>query len=148
MSVVTWLIILIAFIVLEVATTALVSVWFIGGALVALILSALGAKLWLQLVAFFVVSGILLAILRPLAKKYFRPKEKFGTDRLIGKDAIVTEQIDNINGKGAIRIEGKEWSARSEDGAVIRENEIVEIMSLEGVKLIVKGKAAKPENEN
>lgn len=69
-----WLALIVVFAVIEGATTALTTVWFIGGALAALAAALLHAELWLQITLFFAVSVVLLAALRPLVKKYLRPR--------------------------------------------------------------------------
>ena len=68
-AVIWWLIAVIVFLVLEAATVALVSIWFAGGALLAMIAAALGAGTAVQLVVFFVSSCALLALMWPLARK-------------------------------------------------------------------------------
>lgn len=125
-----WLAALTVFAILEAATTTLVSLWFIGGSLTAMIAALCGADIWLQILLFFAVSALLLVALRPLAKKYLLPRTQATNARgNIGKRAVVTERIDTLNGKGAVRIDGVEWSARSqheiEVGAVVRITDII-----------------------
>ena len=140
-----WLGALVFFAVLEVSTSALVSVWFMGGSLTALIAALLGAPLWLQLVLFFAVSAVLLFLLRPLAKKYFTPRKVATNARgNIGKTAIVTETVDNLKGTGAVKIAGVRWSARSTDDSVLEEGTLVRIADIQGVKVCVE-KAEKTE---
>ena len=133
-----WLILLVAFAIVEGVTVSLVSVWFIGGAAAALIAALCGAEVWLQVVLFFGVSIVLLLCLRPLSKRLLKQKKvATNADSNIGKEAIVTEEIDNLQGKGAVKIAGVEWSARSEDGSVIEKDAVVRILRIEGVKLYV-----------
>ena len=137
-AVIGWLIAIVVFIVAEAATVALVSVWFMGGALAALIASLCGAELWLQIVLFFAVSAALLLALRPLSKKLLRRKKvATNADRNIGRTAIVTEEIDNLLGTGAVKISGVEWSARSADGSRIEKGAVVRVLRIEGVKVCV-----------
>ena len=111
---------IVVFAVIEGATTALTTVWFIGGALAALLTALLHGALWLQIVLFFVVSIALLAALRPLVKKYLRPRTvRTNAAGNIGREAIVTETIDNLHETGAVRLSGVEWSARSADGSPV-----------------------------
>ena len=132
-----WLILLVAFAIVEGVTVSLVSVWFIGGAAAALIAALCGAEVWLQVVLFFGVSIVLLC-LRPLSKRLLKQKKvATNADSNIGKEAIVTEEIDNLQGKGAVKIAGVEWSARSEDGSVIEKDAVVRILRIEGVKVCV-----------
>ena len=133
-----WLILLVAFAIVEGVTVSLVSVWFIGGAAAALIAALCGAEVWLQVVLFFGVSIVLLLCLRPLSKRLLKQKKvATNADSNIGKEAIVTEEIDNLQGKGAVKIAGVEWSARSEDGSVIEKDAVVRTLRIEGVKVCV-----------
>lgn len=135
-----WLVAVIALGVVEAVTVGLVSVWFALGALAALISSLFGGPLWLQIVLFIVVSALALIITRPLVKKYFNKESHKPTnaDMVIGKEAQVTETIDNLQGTGAARCMGKEWTARSENGETILSGETVTAVKIEGVKLIVR----------
>ena len=137
-----WLIFLIVCIVVELATMGLTTVWFAGGALVAVIAAALGAKTWLQVVLFVVVSLVLLIFTRPIAVKYFN-KERFksNVESLIGKQAIVVGEISNLEGVGQVTVGGQEWSARSADDDVrIPIGTVVIVKEVNGVKLIVEPK--------
>lgn len=134
-----WLAACVIFLVVEAVTPSLVSIWFGIGALVSLIAAAIGAELWLQIVLFLAVSAITLAATRPLAKKFLDKKHQAtNADMVIGKIAVVTEEIDNVSAKGAATCMGKEWSARSKDASVIPAGTKVKVLSIEGVKLIVK----------
>ena len=140
-----WLAALVLFIVMEAATSALVSLWFIGGAIVSLIAVLLGAEVWVQIILFVATSACLLFALRPLAKKYLAPKKTVTNARgNIGKEAVVTEEIDNLHGKGAVKIAGVLWSARSTEGR-IEEGAIVRIVEIEGAKVCVKRAEKKEE---
>ena len=76
---------------------------------------------------------------RPIAVKYINNKaEKTNVDSLIGKKAKVLEDIDNLNAKGQVSIDGMEWTARSEDRSEIKKDALVEVVAIEGVKAIVK----------
>lgn len=132
-----WLALIVVFAVIEGATTALTTVWFIGGALAALAAALLHAELWLQITLFFAVSVVLLAALRPLVKK-LRPRTvRTNAAGNIGREAIVTEAIDNLHETGAVRLSGVEWTARSADGSPVAVGTVVRIDTIEGVKLIV-----------
>lgn len=132
-----WLIAMILLGILEAVTVSLVSLWFAGGALAALLASLLGAPIWLQVTVFLVVSGILLACLRPLAKRSVSAKSKTNVDSLMGQQALVAEEIDNLTAQGAIRVNGVTWSARSTNGKPIPADTRVVIDRVEGVKLYV-----------
>ena len=134
-----WLIVLVVCLVVEVATLGLASIWFAGGALLALIIAMVGGPLWLQLLVFMVVSIVLLIFTRPIATKFFNQnRTKTNVESVVGKQAIVTVAIDNLKGQGRIVTNGMEWTARSTDDSVIEEGAVVVIEKIEGVKAIVK----------
>lgn len=135
---VIWLIVLVACLVVEISTLGLASIWFAGGALLAMIIALIGGPLWLQVLIFLVTSVVLLIFTRPIARKYFnKNREKTNVNSKIGKQAIVTVTIDNLKGTGQIITEGMEWTARSLDSSVIEEGAVVTIEKIEGVKAIV-----------
>ncbi|MGI5970276.1 MAG: NfeD family protein [Oscillospiraceae bacterium] len=136
--IIIWLAVLVIFVIIEAATYALTSIWFAAGALAALIAAALKAPLWLQVLIFLAVTAVSLAATRPLARRLMaQGKKHFNADSVLGETGIVTETIDNLAGSGAVRIQGKLWTARSLEGEVIPEGERVRIERIEGVKLIV-----------
>ena len=104
-----------------------------------MVISAIGGSIQLQIIFFVAATVILLIFTRPLAVKYIR-KTSTNIDGLVGKQAIVTEKIDNLVGTGQVKIDGNVWTARSENGFIIDEREVVEIVKISGVKLIVKMK--------
>ena len=134
---------------IEIATMGLTTIWFAGGALVSAILAALNAPLWLQIVAFFVVSLILLYLTRPVAVKYFnKDRVKTNVESLIGRQAIVISEIDNLQGIGQVTVGGQEWSARSvKDDVQLPVGSVVVVRSVSGVKLIVEEKDLSAENK-
>lgn len=135
---VIWIAVLIGGVAIEVATLNLVSIWFAVGGLAAFIALSLGASFLVQLIVFAVVSAVMLCLIRPLTTDILKPKgAKTNADRIIGETAIVTEQISNASNKGQIKISGQIWSAKSDDGSVINEGEIVKIIAISGVKAIV-----------
>ena len=102
-----WVVAMIAFVVIEASTAQLLTIWFALGSLAALISNMLGAEIWLQWLIFVAVSAIVVAATRPLVKKYARPKiQPTNADRCIGQTAVVTEDINNIAGKGAVKVNG------------------------------------------
>ena len=144
-----WLAVLVVRVGIEIATMGLTTIWFAGGALVSAILAALNAPLWLQIVAFFVVSLILLYLTRPVAVKYFnKDRVKTNVESLIGRQAIVISEIDNLQGIGQITVGGQEWSARSvKDDVQLPVGSVVVVRSVSGVKLIVEEKDLSAENK-
>ncbi len=133
-----WAALLVLFAIGEAVTVGLTSLWFAAGALAALICALLDGPLWLQIAFFIVVSALCLLAARPLAHKYLNTRvEPTNADRIIGAQATVTEQIDNLQGRGAVRIGGMTWSARSEHGACIPAGTLVRVLRIEGVKVYV-----------
>ena len=139
-----WLVALVMFILIEIATMGLTTIWFAGGALVAVIASALGLPLVVQIVLFFAVSFVLLYFTRPMAVKYFnKDRVKTNAESLVGRQAIVISEIDNLQGIGQVTVGGMEWSARTaEAGVRLDVGSVVNIIAINGVKLIVEEKKA------
>ena len=138
-SLVGWIIAIIAFVQLEAATVQLVSIWFIGGSLAALIGAMCGLSFVWQFSLFVVVSGLLLVSLRPILRKKLTPRHTHtNADRLLGREALVTEPIDDLRATGAVRIDGVLWTARTEDGSPVPVDTAVVITRIEGAKLIVR----------
>lgn len=134
-----WLALLILFVVAECLTVGLVSIWFAGGSLIAMILAMAGAGIGWQIAAFLIVSAVLLIISRPFVKKYLMNKKvQTNYQSVIGEVAKVIETIDNYNQTGAVFADGKEWTARATENAVVMEKDsLVKVLAVEGVKLIV-----------
>ena len=108
-----WLIVFVACILIELITLGLTTIWFAGGALIAAIGAAFGAPLWL----------------------------KTNAESLVGKQAIVISEIDNLQGIGQVTVGGQEWSARTvREGAPLPAGTVVVIRAISGVKLIVEEK--------
>ena len=135
-----WLGLVVVFIIFEVCTTSLTTIWFAGGAMLSFILALLKAPLWTQITAFVVVSVLLLIFTRPLVEKVLKVgTSKTNIDSLIGQKAKVLVEINNDKDMGFAVVNGQEWTARAEDGSeIIPEDSIVEIVAISGVKLIVK----------
>lgn len=134
-----WVIAMVVFLVVEAVTVGLASIWFAVGALAAMFTAMVGAVLWVQLAVFLVVSAVTLYFTRPLVKKYVNAKvQPTNADMLMGRECRVTETIDNVAGTGAVYVDGKTWTARTDDGEQIPEGELVIAERIDGVKLIVK----------
>lgn len=139
-----WAAMFVAAIVIEATTSELVAVWFIPGIVVAIVLSLFGVPEWIQCLVCAAMSAVLLF----LALKVFRKKilknhgrGKTDTDLLIGADAKVVEEIDNEAMSGAVKIDGKIWTARmADDGERAEIGEFVTVESISGVKLICRRK--------
>lgn len=140
---VLWLVAALILAVVELATVQLTAVWLAIGAVAAMAASSLGAPVWVQIAAFAVVSVVLLILTRPFVRRFLHMKEvRTNADRLIGKAARVTEAIDNLAARGAVVHSGVTWTARTAGDEKIEVGEEVEIVKIEGSKLIVK-RAAK-----
>ena len=138
---VMWLIILVVLGLAEAATVTLVSIWFAFGALAALLVSLFCTNFWAQLVVFLVVSTLCLALMRPIARRKFTPHLRpTNLDLLLGKDAVVTEDIDNLAATGQVKVGGQIWTARSETETPIPKGTVVKVLRIEGVKIIVRAK--------
>ncbi len=137
-----WLIALVVFLVIEIITLGLTTIWFAGGALVAFVAAILHLPLLVQIVLFLLVSLLTLIFTRPVAERYFNAqREQTNVNGMIGREAKVTVEIDNFNQTGTILISGVEWTARSlEDRDIIPPGSRVEICRVEGVKVFVKRK--------
>lgn len=138
-----WLAAMILFVVFELATMGLTTIWFALGALAALAVAVVGGPVWLQTVVFFAVSILALVCYRNLVKDHFNQNRvKTNADSLIGQKGIVTEEISNLHATGQVTVAGQEWTARSaDDGITLEKGEIVTIRSISGVKLIVERSA-------
>ena len=139
-----WLVAMVVLLIVEAAVPGLISIWFALGALAALISSLFHAPLWLQLLWFIAVSILTLILTRPLVKKYVNNRvTPTNADMVIGKEAVVTERIDNLHAQGAVMLAGKVWTARSaRDGGTVEAGETVRVLRIEGVKLIVENTPA------
>lgn len=135
-----WLVLLILCIGIEVLTLGLTTIWFAGGALVAAFATLLQAPIFVQIILFFLVSLLMLFFTRPIAVKYFnRDRVKTNVESMVGRQAIVTSEIDNLQAAGQVTVNGQEWSARSSDDRIrIPVGAVVIVVAINGVKLIVR----------
>ncbi len=132
-----WFAVIIVAGVIEAMTMNLTSVWLAIAAFVTLIISVfLPEIVWLQITIFIVVSVALLLLIRPLTRKFIKRNAiNTNADSLIGKVAVCTKPI--LDGeRGEVRIEGKIWTAISNEN--IEEDEKVVVLAIKGVKLVVK----------
>ncbi len=138
-TVYVWLAMMILFIVFELATMGLTTIWFAFGALVALIVAAVNGPFWLQMIVFFAASLFALFALRDVAMKYFnKNREQTNALGLIGQKGIVLEKISNVEAIGRIAISGQEWSARAlQEDDTYEVGAMVVVREIRGVKLIV-----------
>lgn len=134
-----WIGLIVVTAAVEAATVQLVTVWFAVGGVAGLIAYAAGLEIWLQILIFAIVSAVALAVTRPLVKKFTNGRRMpTNVDRFIGEKAVVTEKIENDLSKGAVKIGGLEWTARSVDSETAEVGEQVTVEAIEGAKLIVR----------
>ncbi len=146
-AIIVWTALIILFIVVEIISVGLTSIWFAGGALVALLVCAAGLGTAVQFAAFVVVSVILILFTRPWALKYMKPKlVKTNYEAAVGKNVCLTETVDNIKGTGTAVLNGQEWTARAyEDGKVFEAGTIVKVKEIRGVTLYIEESDAMPQ---
>ena len=149
MAAIIWIALIIIFAVVEIITVGLTSIWFAGGAVVALILNLLGCNEVVQVVAFLLVSSVLLCFTRPWAMKYVKPRlVRTNYEEAIGQNVCLTEAVDNQKGTGTAVLKGQEWTARAAvDGETFEAGEIVSVKEIRGVTLYVAASATMPEKE-
>ena len=126
---IVWLALIVIFLIVEIATVGLTSIWLAGGALAALVVELLGLGIVWQIAAFLIVTFILLYFTRPWAQKYLNAKSvKTNYESLIGQSQT-----------GKAVVNGQEWTVRAEaDGDILEPGDFGEVLRVEGVKLIVK----------
>ena len=142
-----WLGAIVVFGAVEAATVGLASIWFAMGAAAAFLVSFVVGSVWLQAGVFVVVSLLSMALIRPLAQRYLTPKkEATNADRVIGKEGVVSKQIDNLKAEGQVFVAGSEWTARSEKDEILPAGKKVVVLRIEGVKVVVRPVAEEKED--
>lgn len=134
-----WLIAMVIFLLFELATVALTTVWFAAGALVACIASLFIDSLFIQLLIFAGVSIVMLVLLRPsMTRKFNERTNKTNIDEWIGKRVRIIEKVDNKVESGCAVLNGQEWTARSQDESVTFDvGDMATVANITGVKLIL-----------
>lgn len=134
-----WGLVLAVAAIAEIATLNLVSIWFVAGALAAMVAAFLGASLPVQLILFGLLSvlGFLafMFLVKPRLGK--RPITPTNADRVLGKEGVVIETIDSMTGRGLVKVEGQTWSARLAAEGKIQEGSLVRVTGIRGVKVVV-----------
>ena len=134
-----WLGLMVLAVIVEALTVDLISIWFVAGAFVAMLVSLIpGVAWWAQIVIFAVVSGAALVLLRPFAKRFMkRDLVKTNAEEVVGQKAVVT-QSGSVMDPAEVFVDGKKWSAVPADATqTLEKGEIVVVLSIAGVKLIV-----------
>lgn len=135
---IVWIVLIVFFATIEAFTMQLISIWFTAGALAAGIAYLLNADPATQTIIFFAVSIGLMLVTRPLAKKMLKGSgAKTNADRIIDEVGVVVETIDNINGKGRIKIKSELWAARNLESGIVEPGTEVMVVRIEGVKAMV-----------
>ena len=135
-----WLALFVIMLVIEGAGPGLVSIWFSFGALIALLVSFIpGVAWWIELIVFIVVSVATLLALRPVVRRFYKRNNiRTNVDSFVGKRGYVIEDITLLK-PGAIKIGDVSWTAIPIDkNAKILENEVIEVVAINGNKLVVK----------
>ena len=134
-----WLIAAGVFFIIEIATVGFLIFWLGIGALLAMLTSFITDNIAIQTAVFVVTSAVLIPLTKPFVDKFTR-KDSMPTNSysLIGKKGIVTKEINSINGTGLVKVNGEIWSAKTEDESLIPQSAEIKVVSIDGVKLIVK----------
>ncbi len=134
-----WTLSLILCVLMEAATAALTTIWFMPAGFLCLVLSLFNVPVPIQVIVYVIVAGLTLVMAKIILKRREKKVQKTPTnaDRLIGERAVVTVAIDNLAAKGEVTVKGQVWSARSDAGETIDAGEQVTILRIEGVKLVV-----------
>lgn len=136
-----WLIVAGIFFIGEIFTAGFLIFWVGVGAILAMISSFFIDNLVIQTTIFVLSSGLLLFLTRPFIEKYVRPDQDntvTNAKSIIGKKAIVLEDIDPIKSVGLVKVGKEVWSATSETHELISKDTRVEITDINGVKVVVK----------
>ena len=133
-----WLIAAGVFFIAEIATTGFLIFWLGIGALLAMITSFIANSIIIQTIVFVVSSCILIPLTKPLADKFIAKKTvPTNSYSLISKHGIVIVDINPIEGVGQVKVNGETWSAKTEDESIITEGTEIEVIKIDGVKLVV-----------
>jgi len=145
MEVLYWLIAIAILLAIEIMTLGLTTIWFAAGGLVAFFTALAGGSIYLQFILFLIVSFVLILFTRPVAVKYFNKERiKTNVDAIVGREARVTQEINNFAETGSAMIGGQEWTARQEKQQspedTIAVGSLVTVVAVSGVKVVVRPK--------
>jgi membrane protein implicated in regulation of membrane protease activity len=134
-----WLVVVVVFLVAELSTVTLTSIWFAAGGLIALFVAMAGGGFAFQMIAFLIGSFAMFFATKPWADKVINAKKiRTNADRALGEEVRVIERINNLDQTGMVMVHGQEWTARTEDdNIIIEQGELVRILRISGVKVIV-----------
>ena len=132
-----WIALIVVSVFAEAMTSSLVAIWFMPSAIVATVLAFFNVPIYIQILVFVIISALFIIFSKTIFTKTLRPVHTpTNADSVIGEQAVVTEQVCNIENRGLVRVRGQIWSARSADDNLLEPGEIVSIIAIEGVKLI------------
>ena len=134
-----WLIASAIMFLLEIFTISFLLFFPAIGAFLAFLCAVFGASVTVQAIVFIVSSVLLIIFIRPIVTKFFKSNNvAMNSKSVVGKNAVVIKAIDNIHGRGQVKVAGEVWSAISSTDEDIEEGATVVVLKIEGVKLIVK----------
>lgn len=135
-----WVGVIVLAIILELITDQMVSIWFVPGAIIATILDFVGVFYVWQILVVLIFAALGILFLRKFITR-FKPdaSTKTNIDAIVGERCVVTEKIDTFAGRGQVKIKGQIWSAKGlVDEDIFEEGDVLQIIGVEGVKLICK----------
>lgn len=137
--IILWLLVVVVFLGIEIATVTLTSIWFAAGGLISLFVAMMGGGFAIQMFAFLAGSFGMFFVTKPWADKVINAKKtSTNADRAIGEEVRVLERISNLDQSGRVVVHGQEWTARTEDdNIIIEQGELVRVLRISGVKVIV-----------
>lgn len=132
-----WLAVGVVFLIVELLTTALVSIWFVPSAIITCLLSFVVDNLLIQIAIFVALSAVFMVVCRKIYNKHIKkPVDDVDqNEKLIGKTAKVAEDTNGISGR--ILVGDVYWKAVSENGDIIPKGETVKIKSVNGTTLVI-----------
>lgn len=134
-----WLIASAVMFLMEIFTISFLLFFPAVGAFFAFLCAIFGASLTVQTIVFIISSILMILFIRPIVTKFFKSNNvAMNSKSVVGKNAVVIKAIDNIHGKGQVKVAGEVWSAVSSTDDNIEEGATVIVLKIEGVKLIVK----------
>ena len=133
-----WLIIAGVCLVAEIITTEFLVFWLAIGALISMVVSLFTDNILIQTATFVISSAILIFATKPFVKKFAKTKDvKTNAFSIIGQNGVVTKEIDSINAKGQVKVDGETWSAVGKNDIDIPKGTEVEVLEIKGVKAVV-----------
>ena len=140
-----WLIAAGIFFIMEIATVGFLIFWLGIGALLAMCTSFITDSLFIQTAVFVISSSLLIPLTKPLVKKLDKDTTvKTNAYSLVGKTGIVIADIDTIQATGQVKVDGQVWSAKADEN--IEKDTEIEVLKIDGVKLIVKPRVSSKVN--